>query len=56
VMTGLHTGREIRCHYQEYFEVENDHITVMRPFYHAAKEMLDEIAAAESRGIDLSLD
>lgn len=56
IMTGLHTGRTIRCHYQEYFEVADGRITLMRPFYHAAKEMLEEIVAAEAAGVDVSLE
>lgn len=51
IMNGRHTGREIRCHYQEYFDVRDGRISVMRPFYHSAREMLEEIAAATAAGV-----
>lgn len=54
VMTGLHTGRTLRCHYQEFFTVRDGKISLMRPFYHAAKEMIEEMEAAEMKGIDLT--
>jgi hypothetical protein len=53
-MTGKFTGREIACHYQEYFEFTDGKITVIRPFYHAAKEMLEAFAAAEAAGVELT--
>lgn len=54
VMRGRHTGRTIRCHYQEYFEVADGKITLMRPFYHAAREILEEIDAAKASGIKVA--
>lgn len=53
-MTGKYTGRHIPCHYQEYFEFKDGKISLMRPFYHAAKEMLEEFAAAEAAGVELT--
>ena len=55
IMTGKFTGETIRCHYQEYFEVEDGRIRLMRPFYHAARAMLAEIDAAEKAGVSLEL-
>ncbi|MEQ9590775.1 MAG: nuclear transport factor 2 family protein [Parvibaculaceae bacterium] len=55
IMTGKFTGNTIRCHYQEYFEIEDGRIRLMRPFYHAAKDMLAEIDAAEKTGVSLEL-
>jgi ketosteroid isomerase-like protein len=53
-MTGKHTGRQIPCQYHEYFEFRDGKISLMRPFYHAAKEMLEECAAAEAAGLELT--
>jgi ketosteroid isomerase-like protein len=53
-MTGKFTGRRIPCHYHEYFEIKDGKITAIRTFYHAAKEMLEEMAAAEAAGVDLT--
>lgn len=53
-MKGRHTGRTIRGHYQEYFEVRDGKISVMRPFYHAARQMLEEIEAAKAKGVKVA--
>jgi ketosteroid isomerase-like protein len=54
-MTGKFTGKRIPCHYHEYFEFNKDgKISAIRTLYGAAKEMLEEMAAAEAAGVDLT--
>lgn len=51
-MTSRHSGKTIACHYQEYFEVRDGRIGLMRPFYHSARDMAEAFAAAEAAGVD----
>lgn len=53
-LKGRHTGQLIACNYQEYFDVRDERITLMRPFYQAAADMIAEVDAALAAGVSFS--